>query len=135
MLQAADESLKRLGTDYIDIYYLHKEDHSTPLAETVRAMGELIREGKVRYFGVSNFRAWRVAEISHISDHFGIDRPVVSQPSYNAVNRMAEAEHFPAATWPRRHPLQPPRPRRAHRQIPPGCRARDTRAGRATSAC
>ena len=66
VLQAADESLKRLGTDTIDIYYLHKEDHSTPLHETVRAMGELIREGKVRYFGVSNYRAWRVAEICNI---------------------------------------------------------------------
>ena len=68
VLQAADESLKRLGTDYIDIYYLHKEDHSTPLDETVRAMGELIRQGKVRYFGVSNYRAWRVAEICNICD-------------------------------------------------------------------
>ena len=57
VLQAADESLKRLGTDYIDIYYLHKEDHSTPLDETVRAMGDLIRQGKVRYFGLSNYRA------------------------------------------------------------------------------
>ena len=57
VLQAAEESLKRLGTDYIDIYYLHKEDHSTPLDETVRAMGDLIQKGKVRYFGVSNYRA------------------------------------------------------------------------------
>src|SRR5712671_4573925 len=57
VLQAADESLKRLGTDHIDIYYLHKEDHSTPLTETVRAMGELIQAGKVRYFGVSNYPA------------------------------------------------------------------------------
>ena len=61
-------SLKRLGTDYIDIYYLHKEDHSTPLDETVRAMGDLIRQGKIRYFGVSNYRAWRVAEICNICD-------------------------------------------------------------------
>lgn len=80
VLQAADESLKRLGTDYIDIYYLHREDHSTPLAETVRAMGELIKQGKVRYFGVSNYRAWRVAEICNICDDLGIDRPIVSQP-------------------------------------------------------
>ena len=99
VLQAAEESLKRLGTDYIDIYYLHKEDHSTPLEETVRAMGELIRAGKVRYFGVSNYRAWRVAEICNICDRLGIDRPVASQPYYNAMNRMPEVEHFPACGY------------------------------------
>jgi aryl-alcohol dehydrogenase (NADP+) len=99
VLQAAEESLKRLGTDTIDIYYLHKEDHSTPLAETVRAMGDLIRQGKVRYFGVSNYRAWRVAEICNICDRLGIDRPIVSQPYYNAMNRMPEVEHFPACGY------------------------------------
>ncbi|WP_375306867.1 aldo/keto reductase [Bradyrhizobium sp. A11] len=99
VLQAADESLKRLGTDHIDIYYLHKEDHSTPLEETVRAMGDLIRSGKVRYFGVSNYRAWRVAEICNICDRLGIDRPAVSQPYYNAMNRMPEVEHFPACSY------------------------------------
>ncbi|MBB4396069.1 aldo/keto reductase [Bradyrhizobium sp. ERR14] len=99
VLQAADESLARLGTDHIDIYYLHKEDHSTPLEETVRAMGDLIRAGKVRYFGVSNYRAWRVAEICNICDRLGIDRPVVSQPYYNAMNRMPEVEHFPACSY------------------------------------
>ena len=98
VLQAADESLKRLGTDYIDVYYLHKEDHSTPLDETVRAMGELMRQGKIRYFGLSNYRAWRIAEICNICDRLGIARPVVSQPYYNAMNRMPEVEHFrPAA--------------------------------------
>src|ERR1700687_1186191 len=99
VLQAAYESLKRLGTDTIDIYYLHKEDHSTPLEETVRAMGELIQQGKVRYFGVSNYRAWRVAEICNICDRLGIDRPVASQPYYNAMNRMPEVEHFPACSY------------------------------------
>ena len=99
VLQAADESLKRLGTDYIDIYYLHKEDHSTPLEETVRAMGDLMRAGKIRYFGVSNYRAWRVAEICNICDRLGIDRPVASQPYYNAMNRMPEVEHFPACGY------------------------------------
>src|SRR3569833_2283858 len=98
-LQAAEESLKRLGTDTIDIYYLHKEDHSTPLEETVRAMGDLMRAGKIRYFGVSNYRAWRVAEICNICDRLGIDRPVASQPYYNAMNRMPEVEHFPACGY------------------------------------
>ncbi len=99
VLQAAEASLKRLGTDFIDIYYLHKEDHATPLQETVRAMGELMRQGKIRYFGVSNYRAWRVAEICNICDDNGIDRPVVSQPCYNAMNRMPEVEHFPACGY------------------------------------
>ena len=99
VLQAADESLKRLGTDHIDIYDLHKEDPATPLEETVRAMGDLIRAGKVRYFGVSNYRAWRVAEICNICDRLGIDRPAVSQPYYNAMNRMPEVEHFPACSY------------------------------------
>lgn len=99
VFQAAGESLMRLGTDYIDIYYLHKEDHATPLEETVRAMGDLIRAGKVRYFGVSNYRAWRVAEICNICDRLSIDRPAVSQPYYNAMNRMPEVEHFPACAY------------------------------------
>ena len=99
VFQACDASLKRLGTDTIDIYYLHKEDHATPLEETVRAMGDLIRAGKVRYFGVSNYRAWRVAEICNICDRLGIDRPIASQPYYNAMNRMPEVEHFPACNF------------------------------------
>jgi len=96
LIQAVDASLKRLGTDYIDIYYLHKEDHDTPLDETVRAMSDVIRQGKVRYFGVSNYRAWRIAEICAICDRLGIDRPIVSQPYYNAMKRMPETEHLPA---------------------------------------
>ena len=96
VMEAAEASLRRLGTDVIDIYYLHKEDHSTPLEETVRAIGDLVRQGKIRYFGVSNHRAWRLAEICRIADELGIDRPVVSQPYYNAMNRMPEVEHLPA---------------------------------------
>jgi aryl-alcohol dehydrogenase (NADP+) len=96
VLAACDESLARLRTDYIDIYYLHKEDHATPLEETVRAIGDLIRAGKIRYFGVSNYRAWRIAEICNICDRLGIDRPVVSQPYYHAMNRAPEVEQFPA---------------------------------------
>jgi len=99
VMQAAEASLRRLGTDYLDIFYLHKEDHATPLAETVRAMGDLARSGKIRYFGVSNYRSWRVAEICNLCDRQGIDRPVVSQPYYNAMNRMPEVEHLPACSF------------------------------------
>lgn len=94
--QCAEESLRRLGTDYIDILYLHKEDHETPLAETVRALAALQRDGKVRYFGVSNHRSWRIAAICQLCDEMGIDRPVVSQPYYHALYRVAEVEQLPA---------------------------------------
>ena len=96
VLMGAEASLRRLGTEAIDILYLHKEDHGTPLAETVNALADLIRAGKIRHFGVSNYRGWRVAEICRLCDAIGIDRPVVSQPYYNALNRMPEVEHLPA---------------------------------------
>jgi aryl-alcohol dehydrogenase-like predicted oxidoreductase len=94
--RAVDASLRRLGTDVIDILYLHKEDHDTPLETVVHAIADLIRAGKIRHFGVSNHRAWRVAEICRLCDLAGIDRPVVSQPYYNALNRMPEVEQLPA---------------------------------------
>jgi len=93
---AVEASLRRLGLEVIDILYLHKEDHGTPLAETVRAMADLIRQGKILHFGVSNYRAWRVAEICRLCDGMGIDRPIASQPLYNALNRQIETEHLPA---------------------------------------
>ncbi len=96
MMHALDESLARLGTDHVDIYYLHIEDPATALGETLRTMGDLIRSGKVRYFGLSNYRSWRVAEVCRLCDRLGIARPVVSQPYYNAMNRMPEVEHLPA---------------------------------------
>src|SRR5215831_8418163 len=99
VMTAVEGSLRRLATDYIDIYYLHKEDHDTPLEETVHAMGDLVRLGKIRHFGVSNYRAWRVAEICSICDRLGIERPIVSQPYYNAMNRMPEVEHLPACAY------------------------------------
>ncbi|KRE00378.1 NADP-dependent oxidoreductase [Bosea sp. Root381] len=99
VMQACEDSLRRLGTDFIDIYYLHKEDHATPLAETVRAIGQLVQQGKIRHFGVSNYRSWRLAEICRLCDDLGIDRPVVSQPYYNAMNRMPEVEHLPACGY------------------------------------
>jgi aryl-alcohol dehydrogenase-like predicted oxidoreductase len=93
---AVEASLRRLNTDVIDLLYLHKEDHTTPLAETVHALADLIRAGKIRYFGVSNYRAWRVADICRLCDLAGIDRPIASQPLYNALDRTAEIEHLPA---------------------------------------
>jgi len=97
VIEACERSLKRLGTDWIDIYYLHKEDHETPLEETVRALGDLVRQGKLRYFGVSNYRSWRIGEICRICDGLGIDRPVANQPYYNAMNRQPEVEQLPAS--------------------------------------
>jgi aryl-alcohol dehydrogenase-like predicted oxidoreductase len=99
VFDAVEGSLRRLGTDVIDLLYLHKEDHATPLAETVRALADLIRAGKLRYFGVSNYRSWRVAEICRLCDDAGIDRPIASQPLYNALNREVEIEHLPACGY------------------------------------
>lgn len=96
IIEEAHQSLKRLGTDYIDILYLHKEDPETPLAETVRAIADLQRSGAIRYFGISNFRAWRLAAICALCDDLGIDRPVVCQLYYHALNRSAEVELLPA---------------------------------------
>ena len=99
VLQGCDDSLRRLGTDYIDIYYLHKDDRDTPIAETVGAVGDLIRGGKIRYFGLSNFRGWRIAEVVNECAAQGVPPPVVCQPYYNLLNRMPEVELLPACDY------------------------------------
>ncbi len=97
IMQAVDASLKRLGTDCIDLLYVHKADFEAPLSEMVLAFGDLIRSGKIHYFGVSNFKSWRLAETVHLAAQAGMQGPVASQPLYNLVNREAELEHLPAA--------------------------------------
>ena len=96
IMTAIDGSLKRLGTDYVDIYYLHRDDPATPLQETLRAMGDLIVQGKIRYWGFSNFFGWRIGEMIRVCDALGVPWPVVSQPYYNAMNRMPEVDYLPA---------------------------------------
>jgi len=99
LMQACDDSLRRLSTDYIDVYYLHKDDVDTPLDETVEAIGDLLRAGKIRYFGISNYRGWRIAEVVATCDDLGVAHPVVCQPYYNAMNRTPEVEILPACDY------------------------------------
>ena len=96
LFRACEASLQRLGTDWIDIYYLHKEDPGTLLAETVMALGDLVRQGKIRYFGLSNYRGWRIAEVVRLCERQGVPPPVVLQPYYNIMTRQPEVELLPA---------------------------------------
>ena len=95
MLAAVDASLARLGTDWIDVLYLHREDASTPLEETLMAIDHLVRRGKVLHFGLSNHRAWRVARVVEMCRSMGIAPPIVNQPPYNAMSRQIETELLP----------------------------------------
>jgi aryl-alcohol dehydrogenase-like predicted oxidoreductase len=96
MLEAVDGSLKRLQTDYIDIYYLHHRDRETPLGETISAMGDIIASGKVSYWGFSNHYGWEIGEMVRLCDQLGVPRPVVAQPMYNLAMRMPENDYLPA---------------------------------------
>ncbi|TVR08880.1 MAG: aldo/keto reductase [Salinarimonadaceae bacterium] len=95
LLEAVPRSLQRLETDYIDILYLHKEDLGTPVEETVRALADLLARGQIRYFGLSNHRAWKIAEFVHHCRMAGIDGPIVCQPLYHILNRSIETEVLP----------------------------------------
>jgi aryl-alcohol dehydrogenase-like predicted oxidoreductase len=99
LFRACDDSLARLETDYIDIYYLHKDDPDTPVAETVNAIGDLIRSGKILHFGISNYRGWRIAEVVSECEAQGVPAPVVCQPYYNLLNRGPEVEILPACDY------------------------------------
>ena len=96
LMQETDAILKRLQTDYMDILYLHRDYHNANLEEVVRALGDLISAGKIRSFGLSNFRGWRIAEVVHLCRQLGVPQPVVCQPYYNLLNRGPEVEILPA---------------------------------------
>jgi 1-deoxyxylulose-5-phosphate synthase len=93
--KALDASLKRLGTDYVDLYYLHWPDYGVPIEETLGAMDELVRAGKVRYPAVSNYAAWQVCQILWVAEKNGFKAPCVSQPMYNLLARGIEEEYLP----------------------------------------
>lgn len=96
LMRESEASLRRLGTDYVDLYYMHRDIPHFPLEQSLLAMGDLIRAGRIRHFGLSNFRGWRIAEVVRLCDQLGVPRPVVCQPYYNAMNRMPEVEILPA---------------------------------------
>ncbi len=96
MLREIDASLARLQTDHVDILYLHRDYNGMNLEEPLRALEALLRAGKIRYWGVSNFRGWRIAEMVHLARQLGMPGPVVCQPYYNLLNRMPEVEILPA---------------------------------------
>ena len=92
--RAAEESLRRLGTDYIDIYYLHQPDGEVPIADSLEAMDGLRREGKVRWIASSNYAAWQMAEMFAISSERDFRAPLVAQPMYNVLARGIEQEYL-----------------------------------------
>ena len=96
VLRECDASLQRLGTDHIDLYYLHRDVNGMDLEEPLRAIDALLRAGKIRYWGVSNFRGWRIAEAVHMARALNMPAPVVCQPYYNLLNRQPEVEVLPA---------------------------------------
>ncbi len=96
MLREVDASLARLQTDHVDVLYLHRDFNGMDLQEPLFAIDALLRAGKIRYWGVSNFRAWRIAELVHGARQLGMPGPVVCQPYYNLLNRMPEVEILPA---------------------------------------
>jgi voltage-dependent potassium channel beta subunit len=95
IIEAMNGSLRRLGTDYVDLYQAHRYDHETPLEETVRAFEDLVRQGKALYIGVSEWRAEEIAAALRIAEQMGFDRIVSNQPQYNMLWRVIESEVIP----------------------------------------
>lgn len=99
MRAALEGSLRRLGTDHVDLFYLHQPDRSTPLEETLGTVAEFVAEGKIRALGVSNYAAWQIAEITHTAERVGAPRPVVAQQLYNLLARRIEEEYMEYAAY------------------------------------
>jgi aryl-alcohol dehydrogenase-like predicted oxidoreductase len=95
ILQAAEDSLRRLNTDYIDIYYAHAPDYSTPIEETLRAFDTLVQQGKVRYIACSNYRAWQLIQSLYVSKQYNLARFDCIQSPYNLITRDIETELLP----------------------------------------
>jgi aryl-alcohol dehydrogenase-like predicted oxidoreductase len=95
IMKAVEASLKRLGTDYIDLYYVHMPDPATPIEETLRTLNDLVRSGKVRYIGCSNFAAWQLCEALWTSKVNNLESFVVIQSQYNLLNHNIESELVP----------------------------------------
>ena len=95
IMTAVDDSLRRLGTDYIDLYQIHRWDHRTPIAETMEALNDVVRAGKVRYLGASSMWAWQFATAQHVADTNVWSRFVSMQNHYNLLNREEEREMLP----------------------------------------
>ncbi|MBN1205812.1 MAG: aldo/keto reductase [Myxococcaceae bacterium] len=100
--QALEESLERLGTDRVELFYLHQPDPATPIEETLEGIGRVLRAGKARHWGVSNFASWQILELNMLCDARGLPRPAVSQVLYNVLVRQIELEYLP---FTRRYPL------------------------------
>ena len=95
IIRACEASLKRLGTDYIDLYQLHWPDHGTPMEETLRALDDLVRAGKVRYIGASNMFAWELCEAHFIAEKYGLAKFITAQDHYNLLYRDIEKRFEP----------------------------------------
>jgi len=95
IMEQVQASLRRLRTDYIDLYQCHRFDDATPLEETLRTLDDLVRQGKVRYIGCSNFAAWQIAKAHGISERWGLARFISVQPQYSLLVRGIEADLIP----------------------------------------
>ena len=97
IMESCNASLKRLQTDYVDLYQAHRFDYETPMEETLRAFDDLVRQGKVLYVGVSEWNAEQIRQASVIADEMGFDRLVSNQPQYNMLHRVIEAKVIPTS--------------------------------------